>query len=228
MQVQSYRFSKFQFRIFEKFSNFESLKNLSWCTVTSVKISDQSVNSNKFGSQLCIFNVIQKKFSCPHCSDPQTVCRDTLVCRQKKLLCREKCLNDSNILKLEFWVRLSHRSSSSISKNTKFGGKNIKETWLVCRNFFDSSLVCRGSKSLLITALLFGPPRIRHFEFRPDFNEFVCPEVQTKVFGHLHWNPRLDPNRPVWVYQKITVNYFCMHTKWWINKEIQNLLLSAI
>jgi hypothetical protein len=29
-------------------------------------------------------------------SDPQT------VCRQKKLLCREKCHNDSNILNLEF------------------------------------------------------------------------------------------------------------------------------
>ncbi len=69
MQVQSYRFLKFQFRIFEnlfeKFSKFESPKNLSWCTVTSVKFSDQSVNSNKFDSQLCIFNVIQKNLHVP-------------------------------------------------------------------------------------------------------------------------------------------------------------------
>ncbi len=29
----------------------------------------------------------------------------------------------------------------------------MMETWLVCREFFSLSLVCRGSKSLLITDL---------------------------------------------------------------------------
>ncbi len=86
-------------------------------------------------------------------SDPQTVCRDTLVCRQKNLLCREKCLNDSNILMLKFWDRLSRRFTSSIIRKTKFGAKNMKKTWLVCRELFSLSLVGRGSKSLLITDL---------------------------------------------------------------------------
>jgi len=105
---------------FEDFSKFESPKNLSWWTVTLVKISAKSVNSTNFGSQLCIFSILKNNFK----------------------------------------------------------------------------------------PLLFGSPRTRWPEITPNSNEFVCPKVQTKVFGHLHRNLRLDPNRPVRVYQKTTVKLF--------------------
>jgi hypothetical protein len=35
-------------------------------------------------------------------SVPQTVCRDTLLCRQKNLLCREKSHNATNIPNIQF------------------------------------------------------------------------------------------------------------------------------